>query len=349
MKHLSVWALSLGAAACGGAGEIGISEDALSAASVLAFVNSAEATLEVLDEDVGLDVRAARGIARHVRGRDGRFATRDDNPFDTIAELDAIPYVGQRAFDLLDTFVRARAADLEIEGVSLTNAQAEEIVRVANEATLDELDTDVGLDARAAARIVAARPIADIIALGSVAFVGRVAIERLRDYAALSRPSIPITSDTTWRTLGADALSDSPGEGWFEPDFDDTRWPLAVSAPTSCGATWPDEPNSLPMWPTDDRFAAFFRKTFTVPEGGTVTRASLTVEADDDVAVYVNGVEVYMEEDFAVLEGNRIIRQTIDITSELTEGDNVIAMHAIDTVGGCRWLLASGRIDYRLP
>src|SRR5688572_19051316 len=89
-------------AGCGGvevAAEFGdadvvASADEIRVGGVLAFINSEAATVEVLDFDVGLDARAARGIASHVRGRDARFGTRDDNPFDTIAELDAIAYVG---------------------------------------------------------------------------------------------------------------------------------------------------------------------------------------------------------------------------------------------------------------
>ena len=60
-------------------------------AGVLALANTA--TLEVLDDDAGLDARAARNIVAHREGPDGLF--------DDLAELDAVPYVGPVALDKL--------------------------------------------------------------------------------------------------------------------------------------------------------------------------------------------------------------------------------------------------------
>lgn len=54
-----------------------------------------EATFEELDLEVGLDVRAARGIV-------------DRRPFETVAEIDAVPYVGATALSNLLSFGRAR-------------------------------------------------------------------------------------------------------------------------------------------------------------------------------------------------------------------------------------------------
>lgn len=74
----------------------GISEDDARAAAVLRVVNEAE--VEALDVDAGLDSRAAEGIAAHRAGADGQLGTGDDDLFDSLAELDAVPYVGRRAF-----------------------------------------------------------------------------------------------------------------------------------------------------------------------------------------------------------------------------------------------------------
>jgi hypothetical protein len=71
---------------------------------VLALVNSA--SLEQLDFDVALDVRAAENIVAHRDGPDAALGTGDDDPIDDVPELDAIPWVGTRAFGKLLSYVR---------------------------------------------------------------------------------------------------------------------------------------------------------------------------------------------------------------------------------------------------
>src|SRR5688572_8021420 len=68
---------------------------------VLAFVNSAAATFDVLDLDVPLDRRAAANLVAHRDGPDATLGTSDDDPFDTVDELDAIPFVGDAALEAL--------------------------------------------------------------------------------------------------------------------------------------------------------------------------------------------------------------------------------------------------------
>ncbi len=68
-------------------------------AGVLALVNSA--SLQVLDVDARLDARAARNIVSHRDGADATPGTADDDRFDDLPELDAVPYVGPVALDLL--------------------------------------------------------------------------------------------------------------------------------------------------------------------------------------------------------------------------------------------------------
>lgn len=74
-------------------------------ARVLTFANSAAATYEVLDIDVALDRRAARNIVDHRNGADGQRGSGDDDLFETVDELDAIPYVGRSALQKLESFV----------------------------------------------------------------------------------------------------------------------------------------------------------------------------------------------------------------------------------------------------
>lgn len=71
--------------------------------AVLGLVNTA--SLEVLDDEVGLDARAASGIVKHRDGADGVPNTADDDLFTTLAELDDVPYVGEKAFAALLEYV----------------------------------------------------------------------------------------------------------------------------------------------------------------------------------------------------------------------------------------------------
>ncbi|MBI5507518.1 MAG: helix-hairpin-helix domain-containing protein [Deltaproteobacteria bacterium] len=74
------------------------------------------------------------------------------------------------------------AQDVTVEGVTLTGAEVTAILDLCNTATETVLDVDVGLDSRAAANIVAARPIATIEELAAVAYVGTAAMTKLKTY-----------------------------------------------------------------------------------------------------------------------------------------------------------------------
>lgn len=72
---------------------------------MLAFLNGPLATVDALDNDVGLDARAAKGIVEHVRGPDGVLGSADDDRLGSILELDAIPYVGAIAMNAINRYV----------------------------------------------------------------------------------------------------------------------------------------------------------------------------------------------------------------------------------------------------
>jgi hypothetical protein len=82
-------------------------------AGVLLVANTA--SLRELDDEVPLDRRAATNIVRHRDGVDGLAGTVDDNPFDTLAELDAVPYVGPVALSRLLAYAYAQGLVVEDE------------------------------------------------------------------------------------------------------------------------------------------------------------------------------------------------------------------------------------------
>jgi len=73
-------------------------------AGVLAFVN--QATKATLKNDVGLSDRVADNITTHRAGADSKLGTADDDAYDDLAELDAVPYVGKRVFAALVQYAK---------------------------------------------------------------------------------------------------------------------------------------------------------------------------------------------------------------------------------------------------
>lgn len=69
------------------------------ACAVLELCN--ESTLTELDIDAGLIRWAAENIVAHRNGTDGLLGTTDDDPFDSLRELDSIRFVGGHAFKKL--------------------------------------------------------------------------------------------------------------------------------------------------------------------------------------------------------------------------------------------------------
>lgn len=99
------------------------------------------------------------------------------------------------------------------------------------------------------------------------------------------------------------------------------------------------------MWDAGDSYGALFRKVVTIGDVSHLTESRVTTYADDDIAVWVNGVQVFQEADFGVYDGNTIALNVVDLASALVTGDNVIALYAQDTVGGCRSAWISGTIS----
>ena len=157
---------------------------------LVAFLNHANTTLAVLDDQVPLDRRAATNLVNHRNGYDGALGTKDDDKYDTVEEVDAVPQIGPAALDALSAYVHANGWVPEgddplgtWDGVAFTVDEAEVVVAFVNQASVAELDDDVPLDARAANNVVAARPIATVHQLSSVAYVGNASMSAIKTYA----------------------------------------------------------------------------------------------------------------------------------------------------------------------
>lgn len=156
--------------------------------AILRFLNDAETSFEILDGEVGLEARAARGLISHRDGADGVPDTDDDDIFNSIDEVDAVLYVGPAALDRLFDYSLATAQDGDItlvshEGVRFTTLQMQQVLRTANTASEFQLDEIAGLDARTTQGILSDRPFADLRTLAGARHVGPMALRKLKIYA----------------------------------------------------------------------------------------------------------------------------------------------------------------------
>ena len=120
--------------------------------------------------------------------------TRDDRAFETIEQVDAVPWVGPAAIARLVAFAEGNGwvpsgGDVlgVYDDVAFTVDEAEATLALVNQAAHAVLDDDIDLDKRAADGIVAARPIATMTALAAVYYVGPSAMLALREYPQAAR------------------------------------------------------------------------------------------------------------------------------------------------------------------
>jgi phosphatidylserine/phosphatidylglycerophosphate/cardiolipin synthase-like enzyme len=86
----------------------GIDEGSPEALGVLALVNDKAMSATGLKSAAGVTIRVANNITKYRNGADGAAGTADDDPFDTLAELDRIPYVGPATLNALLEAARDR-------------------------------------------------------------------------------------------------------------------------------------------------------------------------------------------------------------------------------------------------
>jgi len=184
-----VLAVGLGACALDGASQSESGAESLdgpASARVLALVNYPGTDVEVLDVKVGLDKRAAQQIVQRRDGADGMPVTGDDKPFATIADLDAVPYVGAASLSKLDAYAIAHPppASETVEGVPFLGWQVEAVVWGVNGAKdATELKSNLGLTISAASSLIAARPFSTVAQIGAAKYIGSSALFMLRNYA----------------------------------------------------------------------------------------------------------------------------------------------------------------------
>ena len=200
---ITTLALAMMCSSCGESGDFDTIDGGFTQAltsleedGVLRFVNDCPSNLSVLDDDAALDARAATGIVSLRDGVDLTCGTSDDQLFWSMAQLDDVPWVGDSALSKLVAhatllgYVTADGEGVagEYDDVPFSLAEAEGVLAIANGASLEILDIDIGLDSRAASAIVEGRPFdagsigANMQVLAAASFVGKSALQKLKSF-----------------------------------------------------------------------------------------------------------------------------------------------------------------------
>ena len=168
--------------------------------------------------------------------------------------------------------------------------------------------------------------------------------------------AIELETDTAWRSIaplgnkaGTDLASvgaqwENAHSGWNSAvsGFDDSNaagWKNAIfngkrlKTRPDIKFIWPDDPSRTG---SNGSTPAYFRKVFQLNAKPKVAR--LTVLADDDAQVYINGTLVVDDRDHA----SKL--QLVDVTAHLQAGLNLIAVKAHDSRGSTEGLYVSLRV-----
>jgi cysteine-rich repeat protein len=145
----------------------------------------------------------------------------------------------------------------------------------------------------------------------------------------VSAQTVLVTTDTTWRVTAVDP---GPGTEWRDSVlFDDSSWGNALFYSQesldgdAADTIWIDGPQCGDGASPD----SWFRKEFTL--GAVPNHAFLSFGVDDDADVYLNGNLVEDDHDFTAS-----LFTGIDVAAYLVAGENLLAVHAADSAGGCR-------------
>ncbi|MEB0262101.1 DUF4965 domain-containing protein [Mucilaginibacter sp. 10I4] len=117
-----------------------------------------------------------------------------------------------------------------------------------------------------------------------------------------------------------------PAEGWQNTSFDDKAWKTGT-APFSDDAS-----QGKTLWKSRDLFV---RRTFTYTKSGPINKLILKLHHDDDAEVFLNGERINISKG---ANGDLLPVEIDDnVAGKLKEGENVLAMHCVNTGGGA-WL-----------
>jgi hypothetical protein len=117
-----------------------------------------------------------------------------------------------------------------------------------------------------------------------------------------------------------------PADGWETPGFNDKTWKTGT-APFS-----EDPKMAKTLWKTRDLWV---RRTFIYKKTTPINKLILKLHHDDDAEVYLNGEKINVS---TGANGDLLpVEIKGNVANKLKEGENVLAMHCVNTGGGA-WL-----------
>jgi hypothetical protein len=111
---------------------------------------------------------------------------------------------------------------------------------------------------------------------------------------------------------------EKPGDNWKELKFNDSRW---KSGPAAFG-TPHNEPTAKTVWPTQH---IWVRRNIVLEEDLSGKTVFLEYSHDDDIEVYINGIEVVNTGN--ACKKNVLIKLPDEVVQTLKQGENLIAAH----------------------
>ncbi len=147
-----------------------------------------------------------------------------------------------------------------------------------------------------------------------------VAIDTFREKLQAVLPSA-LRGETQWRYT-----TEMPPANWMQPDFDDSSWKVGVAGFGRHGT-----PGAIVRteWTTSD---IWLRTKFVMPKLSPDSVVWLEVHHDEDCEIYINGKLLWREGGY--LTRYKMVRLKPEQIALFREGENTIAVHCRQTVGG---------------
>jgi hypothetical protein len=135
----------------------------------------------------------------------------------------------------------------------------------------------------------------------------------------------PILSTGEERPYTARYTLKKPDAGWEKPDFDASNW-------TSASGPFGDIYEAKTRWTTRDKDGIYFRREFTYDGKGDPAKFLLSLNHDDDVVIYLNGVKILDRPDYST--EYIYLPLSTEGQKALQKGKNVLAVHCVSPRGG---------------
>ena len=125
---------------------------------MMEYLNAPTTSLEHLDSY--LDRRAAENIVAHRNGLDRKWGSSDDDPLETLAELDSIPMVGSSSIEKIREYSASYIVPVGefVEGLVFTRYQSMAVVWGVNQTSPEELVERIGIRVNAARNLIENAP-----------------------------------------------------------------------------------------------------------------------------------------------------------------------------------------------